>query len=41
MAIPGGNYSAVTGLNLDVEASVGSYVIDSDGSAFRHWVDTK
>jgi hypothetical protein len=41
MAIPGGNYSAVTGLNLDVEPSVGSYVIDSDGSAFRHWVDTK
>jgi hypothetical protein len=41
MAVPGGNYSAITGLDLDVEASVGSYVIDSDGSAFRHWVDTK
>ena len=30
-----------TGLNLDVEASVGTYVIDSNDSSFRHWVDTK
>ena len=41
MAVPGGNYSAITGLNLDVEASVGTYVIDSNDSSFRHWVDTK
>ena len=40
LAIPGGNYSAVTGLDLELGSSVGSYVIDSDDTAFRHWVDT-
>ena len=37
LAIPGGNYSAVTGLDLTVGGSVGTYVIDSEDTAFRHW----
>ena len=37
MALPGDQYSPVTGLDLDGPASVHEYVIDPVGSAFRHW----
>lgn len=37
MAIPGGDYSAITGLDLNEAASVKSFVIDPTGSSFRHW----
>jgi hypothetical protein len=39
MGLPGGNYSAVTGLDLSMETKVEEYVIDPDKSAFRHWSD--
>ena len=40
LMVPGGNYSAVTGLDLSVGSNIGAYVIDDKDSAFRHWVDT-
>jgi len=36
IAMPGGDYSAVTGLDLD-KPSVQSFVIDPTQSSFRHW----
>jgi len=41
MALPGGNYSAVTGLDLTLESTIGTYVIDPDGgkSSFRFWME--
>jgi hypothetical protein len=39
MGLPGGNYSAVTGIALSMETKVEEYVIDPDESAFRHWSD--
>jgi hypothetical protein len=39
LAIPGGDYSAVTGLDTQQAPSVASYVIHPTGSAFRHWSD--
>eukprot|EP00585_Thalassiosira_rotula_P012196 CAMPEP_0196141868 /NCGR_PEP_ID=MMETSP0910-20130528/10682_1 /TAXON_ID=49265 /ORGANISM="Thalassiosira rotula, Strain GSO102" /LENGTH=734 /DNA_ID=CAMNT_0041403097 /DNA_START=133 /DNA_END=2337 /DNA_ORIENTATION=+ len=44
MAKPGGNYSPVTGLDLGVEPSTGTYKIDENGSSHRHWstpIDTE
>lgn len=40
LMVPGGNYSAVTGLDLSVGSNIGAYVIDDKDSSFRHWVDT-
>ena len=40
MAIPGGDYSAVTGLDTQQDPSIATYVIDPVGSAFRHWSDS-
>lgn len=39
LALPGGNYSPVTGLDLTMDDTVNEYVIDphKDKSAFRHW----
>ena len=37
MAMPGGNFSAATGLDIDEGSSVKSFVIDPTNSAFRHW----
>ena len=39
LAVPGGQYSAVTGLNTDAPTTVKEYVIDKYGSSFRHWAD--
>jgi hypothetical protein len=39
MAIPGGNYSAVTGLDLTMGPTVSEYIIHPTESAFRHWQD--
>jgi hypothetical protein len=39
MAIPGGNYSADKGLDLDVDGSIATYMIHPTESAFRHWMD--
>lgn len=39
LAIPGGDYSPVTGLDLSVPGSIATYVIDDVDSAFRHWMD--
>ena len=41
LALPGGEYSPVTGLDLNAGPSVGTYVIDGKDSAFRHWIDTE
>ncbi len=37
MAIPGGNYSPDTGLDLSVDGSVATYKIDVEKTAFRFW----
>jgi hypothetical protein len=39
MALPGGNYSAVTGLDLSMEPNVNEYMISDnpDESSFRFW----
>ncbi len=37
LAIPGGDYSPVTGLDISKEPSVQTYKIDPDSTAFRHW----
>lgn len=37
MALPGGNYSAFSGLDLALENTIEEYVIDLELSAFRHW----
>mmetsp|Transcript_48457 Transcript_48457/g.73207 ORF Transcript_48457/g.73207 Transcript_48457/m.73207 type:complete len:659 (-) Transcript_48457:105-2081(-) len=37
MALPGGDYSAVTGLDLSLEPNINEYVISHTASAFRHW----
>lgn len=37
MALPGGDYTAKEGLDMDTEGSVQEYVINLKGSAFRHW----
>ena len=39
MGLPGGNYSAVTGLDLTMDATAEEYFIHPDGgkAAFRHW----
>ncbi|KAL7470027.1 hypothetical protein ACHAXS_010275 [Conticribra weissflogii] len=37
LAIPGGNYSPVTGLDLNEPASVDTYTIHETETAFRHW----
>jgi len=37
MAMPGGNYSAATGLDIDEGSSVKSFVIDPTDTSFRHW----
>mmetsp|Transcript_448 Transcript_448/g.820 ORF Transcript_448/g.820 Transcript_448/m.820 type:complete len:485 (-) Transcript_448:22-1476(-) len=39
LAIPGGNYSPATGLDLNEPASVDTYTIHETESAFRHWQD--
>jgi len=38
LAMPGGNYSAATGLDLDVDGSSATYMIHPSMSAFRHWM---
>ena len=40
LAVPGGNYSAATGLDMEEPSSIGTYVIDSTDSSFRHWENT-
>lgn len=37
MALPGSEYSAVTGLNLTLDDTMDEYVIDPVDAAFRHW----
>jgi hypothetical protein len=37
LAMPGGNYSAATGMDLNVDGSVATYKIDEADTAFRHW----
>ena len=38
MALPGGNYSAYSGLDLTLDPTVEEYVIDPTETAFRHWM---
>ena len=38
MALPGGNYSAYSGLDLSLDPTIEEYVIDPTLSAFRHWM---
>jgi hypothetical protein len=38
MAQPGGNYTAASGLDLNLDPTVEEYVIDPEDSAFRHWM---
>lgn len=37
MAVPSGNYSAVTGFDMTMDGSVNTYHIDPDETSFRHW----
>ena len=37
MAFPGGNYSAVTGLDLEMDPMIDEYIIDVNESSFRYW----
>jgi hypothetical protein len=37
LALPGGNYSAATGLDLSLPSSLKEYQIDNSSSAFRFW----
>ncbi|GAX16729.1 hypothetical protein FisN_21Hh172 [Fistulifera solaris] len=37
MAIPGGNYDAAIGFDLNMQPSINEYVIDPEKSAFRFW----
>ena len=39
MAIPGGNYKADTGLDMEADGSIATYKIHETESAFRHWQD--
>jgi len=39
LSVPGGNYSAVAGLDLSAGGSVATYQINPMGSSFRHWTD--
>jgi hypothetical protein len=38
LAMPGGNYSAATGMDMDVEGSAATYMIHPKDTAFRHWM---
>ena len=38
MALPGGNYSAFSGLDLSLDPTIEEYVIDPNQTAFRHWM---
>mmetsp|Transcript_29792 Transcript_29792/g.63199 ORF Transcript_29792/g.63199 Transcript_29792/m.63199 type:complete len:708 (-) Transcript_29792:104-2227(-) len=38
LSMPGGNYSAVTGLDLSVDGSAATYKIHPKDTAFRHWM---
>lgn len=38
VAMPGGGYSPVTGLDTSIEPSVKTYMIHPKDSAFRHWM---
>ena len=38
MALPGGNYTAFSGLDLSLDHTVEEYVIDPEKTAFRHWM---
>lgn len=37
MAVPGGNYSSRTGLDMSLNGSIATYQISHNDSAFRHW----
>jgi len=37
MGVPGGNYTAFSGLDLSLGPSVEEYVMDLEDTAFRHW----
>ena len=37
LAMPGGNYSAATGMDLSVGGSIATYKIDESETSFRHW----
>jgi hypothetical protein len=37
LAMPGGNYTAATGLDLSAGGSVATYKISEEDTAFRHW----
>lgn len=39
LAMPGGDYSASSGMDMNVGASINTYMIDPDDTSFRHWAD--
>jgi hypothetical protein len=38
MALPGGNYTAFSGLDLSLDPTIEEYIIDPENTAFRHWM---